>query len=224
MTPAFVFDLDGTLVDSEHNYLAAEQRLLAEHGIVGFDEAAKRRYVGISTREMMLDLHRRYRLAAPVDELIDRKNRYYLELAGRHTPVFPRMRDFVALLAERGHPLAVASGSSPRVLEVVLAGTGLAGHFDVVVSAEEVLRGKPEPDLFLEAARRLGVPPARCVVVEDARHGVLAAQRAGMACIAVPYLADEELPPGARTLVFPGGAADFDADAALAWLTTVAAA
>lgn len=223
MDLAVIFDLDGTLVDSEPNYFASEQRLLAELGITGFDEEAKRRYVGVSTREMMLDLSARYGFTDPVDVLVERKNGYYLELARAGTPVYPQMRKLVELLHERGYRMAVASGSSPEVLDVVLTDSGLAPFFEVVVSAEWVPRGKPEPDLFLETARRLGVEPSACVVVEDARHGVAAAHRAGMRCIAVPYLVDEPLAAEFRTadLLYRGGMAEFTAASAFEWITGI---
>lgn len=81
------------------------------------------------------------------------------------------MRTFVELLAAEGVPMAVASGSSPEAIGTILAGTGLDAYLRTVVSAEEVTRGKPAPDVFLEAARKLGADPADCVVVEDAGSG-----------------------------------------------------
>lgn len=116
--------------------------------------------------------------------------------------------------------MAVASGSSRAAIEATLAVTGLDAHIPVYVSAEEVARGKPEPDVFLEAARRLGAEPASCVVLEDAVPGVRAAHAAGMRCVAVPYAgttADEAAFREAE-LLFPGGQAEFRAAAVLDWL------
>ncbi|MGC3003735.1 HAD family hydrolase, partial [Streptomyces sp. G35A] len=179
-TLSVVFDLDGTLVDSEPNYYEAGRRTLAEYGVPDFSWAEHERYVGISTRETVADWRERYGLRADVEELLAVKNRRYLELARASTPVYPEMRAFVELLAGEGVPMAVASGSSPEAIEAILAGTGLDAYLRTVVSADEVARGKPAPDVFLEAARRLGAEPGDCVVLEDAAPGAAAAHAAGM--------------------------------------------
>ncbi|MFI9469258.1 HAD family hydrolase [Streptomyces sp. NPDC052492] len=219
-TLSVVFDLDGTLVDSEPNYFEAGRRTLAEHGVPDFSWAEHERYVGISTRETVTDWRSRYGLSASVDELVAVKNRHYLELARTKTEVFPQMRTFVERLAGEGVPLAVASGSSAEAIDAVLSGTGLDAYLRTVVSADEVLHGKPAPDVFLEAARRLGAQPADCVVVEDAAPGAAAAHAAGMRCIAVPYVAAQADAPEFATagLLLRGGQAEFTARAALDWL------
>ncbi|WP_086563599.1 HAD family hydrolase, partial [Streptomyces africanus] len=174
-----IFDLDGTLVDSEPNYYEAGRQTLAEHGVTDFSWTDHERYVGISTQETVADWIERYGLRASVAELFTAKNRRYLELARRSTRAYPEMRTFVELLAAEDVPMAVASGSSPEAIEAVLAGTGLDTHLRTVVSADEVAHGKPAPDVFLEAARRLGADPAACVVLEDAAPGAAAAHAAG---------------------------------------------
>ncbi|WP_320784052.1 HAD family phosphatase [Streptomyces sp. CRN 30] len=219
-TISVVFDLDGTLVDSEPNYFEAGRQTLAEQGVTDFTWADHERYVGISTRETITRWRVRYGLDAPVEELLADKNRRYLELARASTRAYPEMRTFVALLADEGVPMAVASGSSREAIEAILTGTGLAEHLRTVVSADEVPRGKPAPDVFLEAARRLGAAPADCVVVEDAAPGAAAAHAAGMRCIAVPYLAAQADDPVFATaaLLVRGGQRAFTARAALDWL------
>ncbi|MEU0287102.1 MULTISPECIES: HAD-IA family hydrolase [Streptomyces] len=219
-TLSVVFDLDGTLVDSEPNYFEAGRRTLAEHGVPDFSWAEHERYVGISTRETVTDWRSRYGLSASVDELVAVKNRHYLELARTKTDVFPQMRTFVERLAGEGVPLAVASGSSAEAIDAILSGTGLDAYLRTVVSADEVPHGKPAPDVFLEAARRLGARPADCVVVEDAAPGAAAAHAAGMRCIAVPYVAAQADAPEFATagLLLRGGQAEFTARAALDWL------
>ncbi|MFH8931186.1 HAD family hydrolase [Streptomyces pristinaespiralis] len=219
-TPSVIFDLDGTLVDSEPNYFEAGRRVLAAHGVLDFDREQHTRFIGIGTRETLEILRARYALDAPLDELLAAKNRAYLELASASTDVFPQMRAFVERLSARGVPMAVASGSSRAAVEAVLAGTRLAAHIAVTVSAEEVGRGKPEPDVFLEAARRLGAAPADCVVVEDAPPGAAAARAAGMRCIAVPYVEDtaEDTAFLAADLLFKGGQREFTAEAAYGWV------
>ncbi|MFG3548838.1 HAD family hydrolase [Streptomyces sp. NPDC047725] len=215
-----VFDLDGTLVDSEPNYYEAGRQTLAEYGVPGFTWAEHEEYVGISTQETVADWKRRYGLSAPVEELVAAKNRRYLELARTSTRVYPQMRKFVELLAGEGVPMAVASGSSREAIGAILSRTGLDAHLRTLVSADEVPHGKPAPDVFLEAARRLQASAADCVVVEDAAPGAAAAHAAGMRCIAVPYVAAQADGPEFATagLLVRGGQAEFTARAAYDWL------
>ncbi|MCX4431902.1 HAD family hydrolase [Streptomyces mirabilis] len=221
-----IFDLDGTLVDSEPNYFEAGRQTLAEQGITDFTWAEHERYVGISTRETVALWQERYGLRPPLDALLADMNRRYLELARAATHVYPEMRKFVELLAAEGASMAVASGSSPAAIEAILTGTGLAAHLTTVVSADEVAHGKPAPDVFLEAARRLEADPADCVVLEDAAPGAAAAHAAGMRCIAVPYVAAQADDPEFATavLLLRGGQREFTAQTACDWLTRPASA
>ncbi|WHM34346.1 HAD family phosphatase [Streptomyces sp. BPPL-273] len=218
-----IFDLDGTLVDSEPNYYEAGRRTLAEYGVPDFSWADHEAYVGISTRETVADWMRRYALEAPVEELLAVKNRHYLELARTSVRAYPEMRALVERLADEGVPLAVASGSSREAIAAILARTGLDARLRTVVSADEVARGKPAPDVFLEAARRIGADPADCVVLEDAAPGAAAAHAAGMRCIAVPYVAAQADAPEFATagLLVRGGQDEFTARAAYDWLLDV---
>ncbi|GAA0499664.1 HAD-IA family hydrolase [Streptomyces olivaceiscleroticus] len=219
-----VFDLDGTLVDSEPNYYEAGRRLLARYGVTDFTWEHHTRFIGIGTRETLEILKKEYGIEAPVTELLAGKNEIYLELAGAHTEVFPEMRAFVEQLHAAGHPMAVASGSSRAAIDAVLKGTDLDAWLATRVSAEEVGRGKPEPDVFLEAALRLGVTPESCVVLEDAAPGAEAARRAGMRCIAIPYVPETAGDPAfeGAGLLFKGGQREFTAQAAYAWLARTA--
>ncbi|MEU3949330.1 HAD family phosphatase [Streptomyces sp. NPDC029526] len=219
-TLSVIFDLDGTLVDSEPNYYEASRRTLSEYGVPDFTWEEHERYVGISTRETIADWRERYGLRTPAEELLAVKNRHYLELAGSTTRAYPEMRAFVDALAAEGVPMAVASGSSPAAIEAILAVTGLDALLRTVVSAEEVAHGKPAPDVFLEAARRLGADPADCVVLEDAAPGAEAARAAGMRCVAIPYVASQADAPefAAADLLLRGGQREFTAKGALKWL------
>jgi HAD superfamily hydrolase (TIGR01509 family) len=215
-----IFDLDGTLVDSEPNYYEAGRQTLAEHGVPDFTWTDHERYVGISTQETVSRWKSLYGLRASVPELLADKNRRYLELARSATRAYPEMRKFVELLAGEGVPMAVASGSSPEAIDAILAGTGLDAYLRTAVSADEVAHGKPAPDVFLEAARRLGADPADCVVLEDAAPGAAAAHAAGMRCIAIPYVAAQaDAPEFTRAgLLLRGGQEEFTARAAHDWL------
>ncbi|MGA4843562.1 HAD family hydrolase [Streptomyces sp. G45] len=218
---AVIFDLDGTLVDSEPNYFEAGRQLLAGHGVTDFTWEDHERYVGISTQETVTDWKARYGLSAPLEELVAEKNRRYLELARTSTRVYPEMAAFVELLDDAGVPMAVASGSSRAAIAATLEGTGLDARLKTFVSADEVARGKPAPDVFLAAARLLGAEPARCVVLEDAVPGALAARAAGMRCVAVPYVPAQADDPAfaAADLLVRGGQAAFSARATVDWLS-----
>ncbi|MEU6995554.1 HAD family phosphatase [Streptomyces sp. NPDC046465] len=216
-----VFDLDGTLVDSEPNYYEASRALLADLTGREYTWADNEQYVGISSHETLALWKREYGIEAPVAELLADLDRRYLALARAATPVYPEMRGLVEHLHDAGVPMAVASGSSRAAIEAILTGTGLAARLTTFVSAEEVPRGKPAPDVFLAAAALLGAEPADCVVFEDAAPGALAAHAAGMRCVAIPYVAAHADDPAftKAELLFRGGQAEFTAQAALDVLT-----
>ncbi|MFF4103102.1 HAD family hydrolase [Streptomyces sp. NPDC001903] len=221
-----IFDLDGTLVDSEPNYYESGRRTLARHGVPDFTWEQHAHFIGIGTLETLEILRDRYGIRAPVEQLLAEQNAAYLELARTGTEAFPEMGRFVERLHAEGVPMAVASGSSREAIDAVLVGTGLDSLLTTVVSAEEVAHGKPAPDVFLEAARRLGADPADCVVVEDAAPGARAARAAGMYCVAVPYVAATADDPAfaAADLLFPAGQPEFTAEAAHAWLSSLQSA
>lgn len=220
---AVIFDLDGVLVDSEPNYFESERRLLADYGI-RFTAQMKRPYIGMSTKEMLNDIASCFGIPERVDVLVARKNAYYLDIAARSTKVYPQTRRLLMLLHEHGYPLAVASGSSPDVIDVVLSAARLKGYFDVLVSAESVSRGKPAPDLFLVTAGRLDVEPEACVVIEDSSYGVQAAIAAGMRCIAIPYVLDAPLDEhfSAADLLVNEGMTGLRPDKVFAWIRSMA--
>ena len=216
---AVIFDLDGTLVDSEPLYLEADQKIFRPLGII-VEAEHKKPYTGLSSHCFLADIKKQYDLSISVEELLTRKNAAYMELAQERTHVFPEMRTFVSLLKEHGYPLAVASGSSKEVIDAVLEAADLLTYFDVTLSSSQVKKGKPAPDVFLEAARLLNTPPQACLVMEDSCYGVEAAKNAQMSCIAIP---PAEAAPLAdcfyeAELLFAKGMDEFTAAKAFAWL------
>jgi HAD superfamily hydrolase (TIGR01509 family) len=181
---AVVFDLDGVLLDSEQRWNAAKQALVRETGGRWRDDAASV-MMGMSSTEWAAYL--RDELGVPLDvdainrEVVRRMHEGYAE----SLPLLPGATEAVPALAARW-PLGLASSSNREVIDDVLELAGFAGAFRVTVSSEEVQRGKPAPDVYLEAARRLGVAPGRCVAIEDSSNGLRAAAAAGLAVIAVP--------------------------------------
>ena len=181
---AVVFDLDGVLVDSEQVWDRVRERLVRERGGRWLPEA-QQRMMGMSspewTRYMAEDLGVPLTPEEISKEVVARMIAGYRE----RLPLLPGAVAAVERLAARW-PLAVASSSNREVIEHVLAEAGLAARFAAAVSSEEVPRGKPSPDVYLEAAGRLGVPAARAAAVEDSSNGLLSAAAAGMRVIAIP--------------------------------------
>lgn len=216
-TLAVLWDMDGVLIDSEPLLLEAERAAFAEHG-VELTAESKKPFVGLGGHEVMARMADAFGLAHVVDELNEAKFRNAHRLLPS-VQSFPQTRRLVDLLSDAEIPMAVASGSSPEMIMLALVGTGLGKKLHERVSALEVDRGKPAPDVFLEAARRLGVEARHCVVIEDAVPGIQAARAAGMRSIGIPYVTD---PWDERfeqaDLVIRGGMGAVDADAVLRWV------
>ena len=180
---AFIFDMDGVIIDSEPLHFAVDIETMKHFGYPLSKEQFER-YVGMTNPEMWADIKREYGIGQTVEELIEYQLAQKIQ-AIRNMDAEPidGIRPFIAELKRRGIAIGLAS-SSPRVfIEAVLSRFEMLNDFGSIVSGEEVPQGKPAPDVYLEAARQLGVEPERCVVLEDARHGVAAAKAAGMKCI-----------------------------------------
>lgn len=216
---AVLFDLDGTILDSEPAYFESDRAFLAGFGI-DYDEALNATFTGRGATEMMLVLERMFPRsplnALPLSERVRLKDQAFLAYAPSRVRPFAGVVALARRLVERGIAVAIASGSSATVIDSMLMASGLGSLFRHRVSATEVPRGKPEPDVFLEAARRVGYAPAACLVIEDSRHGVAAAHAAGMACVALPAPGTVDLRDYASAdLIIDGGAAALEPDPVL---------
>ena len=184
MIQAVVFDLDGVIVDSEHVWNDAREELARERG-GRWHERAQRDMMGMSSLEWSRYMHDVVGLREPPEEIsaevVRRLERIYRE----RLPLVDGGVEAVERLAAVW-PLALASSSNREIIELVLELSGLARSFRATVSSEEVARGKPSPDVYLEAARRLGVIPSRCAAVEDSHAGIGSARAAGMRVVAIP--------------------------------------
>lgn len=185
MIRAVVFDMDGVLISSEEIWDRVREDLTAETG-GRWGPAAHTDMMGMSTPEWTAYMHDRLGVVlspAAIEAEVERRliDRYRAE-----PPFIDGAVDAVRAVAALGMPLAVASSSTRRLIEAVLEQAGLADLFAVTVSSEEVARGKPAPDVYLEALRRLGVSPADATAVEDSGAGIRAAAAAGMRVIAIP--------------------------------------
>jgi HAD superfamily hydrolase (TIGR01509 family) len=188
---AVVFDMDGVLLDSEQVWDEVREELARERG-GRWHERAQRDMMGMSSTEWSRYMHDVIGLQEPPEEISAEVVRRLSEGYRDGLPLLPGARAAVERLAARW-PLALASSSNRPLIDLVLDVSGLARFFRATVSSEEVARGKPAPDVFLEAARRLGVAPERCGVVEDSANGILAGRAAGMLVVAIP---NPHFPPG----------------------------
>jgi HAD superfamily hydrolase (TIGR01509 family) len=184
---AVVLDLDGVLVDSEERWDEARRELVAERGGT-WKEDATHAMLGMSSREWSAYVRDELGVDMAPEEISDAVVERLVAGYRRELPLLPGAVDAVRALGERW-PLGLASSSNAPVIALVLNEAGLDAVIRAWVSSEEVAGGKPAPDVYLEAARRLGVDPARCVAVEDSSNGLRAASAAGMAVVAVPMRA-----------------------------------
>ena len=184
MIEAVVFDLDGILIDSEHVWDEVRQQLADERG-GRWNENASRDMMGMSSIEWSRYMRDVVGLTEEPEEISAEVVRRLEDRYRRELPLIPGAEQAVESLAARW-PLALASSSNRELIDLVLESSGLGRYFTASVSSEEVARGKPAPDVFLEAARRLGVEPTHCAAVEDSENGILAAKAADMRTIAIP--------------------------------------
>jgi HAD superfamily hydrolase (TIGR01509 family) len=193
---AVIFDLDGVLMDSEQRWNGAKEALVRETGGRWLQEAPAV-MMGMSSPEWAAYL--RDDLGVPMDaDAISRDVVRRMEEGYRESlPLLPGAGDSVRALADRW-PLGLASSSNREIIDLVLELADFGDAFGVTVSSEEVERGKPAPDVYLEAAQRLGVEPGRCVAIEDSSNGLRSAHAADMAVIAVP---NPHYPPAPDALV-----------------------
>jgi HAD superfamily hydrolase (TIGR01509 family) len=181
---AVAFDLDGVLLDSEELWDEVREGLARERG-GRWHEGAQADMMGMSSREWSAYMHERIGLSEPPEEINAEVVRRMLERYRRELPLIPGAVEAVERLAARW-PLGLASSSNRELIDAALEVAGLSRYFRVTVSSEQVERGKPAPDVYLEAASRLGVTPERCAAIEDSQNGIRSAKAAGMRVIAIP--------------------------------------
>jgi HAD superfamily hydrolase (TIGR01509 family) len=198
MIEAVVFDLDGVLVRTEEIWDEVREAFARERG-GRYDAEAQRAMMGMSSTEWSRYMHEELGVAdAPAEisaEVVRRMQARYRD----RLPLIDGAGEAVERIAARW-PLGLASSSNRPLIDAVLDLSGLDRYFQATVSSEEVARGKPAPDVYVEAARRLGVEPGRCAAVEDSHSGIRSAKAAGMRVLAIPnpsFPPDEEALAGA---------------------------
>ena len=180
---AYIFDCDGTLADTMPTHYRAWQTALGAHA-ANFSEAMFYELGGVPTSRIVEIMNERHGLALPVEATVEHKESIFLKLSPEIAAIEPVVAIAKSYAGKK--PMAVASGGHRRIVLNTLRALGIADLFDAIVTSEDYQRGKPAPDPFLEAALRLGVAPAQCLVFEDTATGIAAAKAAGMQWVLVP--------------------------------------
>ena len=185
MVEGIIFDMDGVIIDSEPKYIEIEVELYKELGIQMTREE-KHRFMGMGMVELWQRIKDEYSVELDPEIWAKREEKIYFEyLFGDEDKVMMEGVDELLdeLVNKRHLKVALASSSSHRAISHVLKIFDIKKYFDVQISAEDVTYSKPAPDIFLKAAEALGVPPEKCLVIEDSRNGITAAKKAGMLCV-----------------------------------------
>lgn len=182
---AVIFDMDGLLVDSEPVWFEIESRVLEAHGR-RYDPALNRPFIGMRLDEFWRNVVRTYELDVPPEKLMNEVVSGMVDLIPSVVVPMPGANELIAYVSDLNLPRALASSSPVVVIDAIVEAMGWTEFFHTRVSGDQVARGKPEPDVYLEAARLIGAAPERCLALEDSRNGARAAVAAGMTCFAVP--------------------------------------
>lgn len=193
-TKAVIYDLDGTIADTQWIHAEIEVQLLAEFGITKSSEELSLRFAGVSLQETFRAIFNESRVPCPDFDALSERKMAMLHARSREFRPMPGIIKQTAMLRRRDMPLAVASASRLITIELVLNTLHIRHRFKAVASTKEVARGKPSPDVFLLAAERLGINPKNCTVIGDGAADILGAKAAGMRCIALWRHSPRKLP------------------------------
>lgn len=185
---AIVFDFDETIIDLEPQHTGAHAALCRD---LGDDYLAmpeeRRKSSGMRIIDDIREMRAHFGWRWPEEELFARRQRHFDDLcANAPLALMPGVRETVETLHARGYTLAITSSAVASSIDAILRRLNLCDPFSLIVDGSEVVHGKPDPEAYLLTARKLGVKPAQCLVLEDSHVGVVAAKRAGMACVAIP--------------------------------------
>ncbi len=186
--------MDGVIVESENAHITAEQQTFLKYGVkISAEEL--HRYTGTTAKAMFTALIAKYRLTTTFEKMTNEKEKILFKLLEQETEPTKGVISLMQELKLRGIKLAVGSSSTRKLIDFVLKKLNITSLFDCIVAAEDVAHSKPDPEIFLKAAARLGTNPSQCLVIEDAALGVEAAKRAGMKCIGYrnPHSGDQDL-------------------------------
>ena len=178
---AIIFDMDGVIINSEPLHVKIERELLEELGGTITDKEHSN-FIGTTDYHMWSTFKEQFNIELSVDEIIKIKRDRFNENIHK-IELVPGFWDFFIKVYEAGHPLALASSNNKESVNLIVEKFELNKYLKVIMTGEDVSEGKPNPEIFLKTAEKLGVSPSNCIVIEDAKNGVLAAKAAGMKCI-----------------------------------------
>jgi HAD superfamily hydrolase (TIGR01509 family) len=183
MIKSIIFDMDGVIIDSESFQFEAFKRLFLELGV----ELSMKNYnwVGKTSKENVKNIMQRYGIKGDLNELVQKRRQIYHEIIKNKIAPTPGTIQLIEKLSKR-YKLALASSSSLASISIILKGLGIENIFDVVVSGEQVSKGKPNPEIFELTVQKMDILPEECIVLEDSQPGVEAAFNAGIKCVAIP--------------------------------------
>lgn len=184
---AVIFDKDGVLSETFNLHAKAHLKVLSDNNVKATIEDIAERYgklTSVILREIM-EKHGKPITKEISEKMAVEKDKIYMKLAEKEYKLLPGVKEILVYLKKKGYKIGLASSSSPGSIQQLLRVTNIKEFFDATISGWEIKKGKPNPDIFLECAKRLKIKPEECIVIEDSTHGVEAAKRAGMKCIAV---------------------------------------
>ncbi len=182
---ALIFDMDGVLVDSEPLHLRAFQQMMQRYGH-SWTEEENRRFLGQKDIEIAAIMIEELRMPLTPHSMVEEKEMILREIFKKELAPRPGLMTTLKTASTMSLPMAVASSATLPTIELVVDLLGIRSSFKTLTSGDEVPKGKPAPDVFLLAAKRLGAEPERCLVIEDTLNGIRAAKAAGMKCVAIP--------------------------------------
>lgn len=183
MLKAVIFDMDGVISDTEKTHIIVETTLLKRFGVEVDGEELSDKYAGVPSKVFMKKILDDHGVKTDIDKLIDEKWAMVTDLITQKLDPVPGVLELIDKLKNKGFKLAVGSSSTPKFVNLTLDKLDIKDKFDAVVTIDDVENGKPSPDIFLLAAKKLGVAPEECLVIEDGRSGMQAAKSAGMRCV-----------------------------------------
>ncbi|OVE67138.1 phosphatase [Clostridium diolis] len=180
---AFIFDMDGVIIDSEPIHFEVDMQTIRELGC-DISEKELEKYVGSTNEYMYTDIKENYNIKKSLEEIIDYKVELTkVKIIESHLEPIEGIKELLMELKNRNIPATIASSSPKGLIDIVVSKFKLQEYFKYIISGEEVERGKPSPDIYIETSKKLGISPKECVVIEDSRNGVIAAKDAKMKCI-----------------------------------------
>jgi len=191
MIKAVIFDMDGVMIDSEPLWEKTEKIMMARKGLV-YNPAYREKIVGLGQKESAILLKETFSLSEDIEDIIDQRISVLLDVYDRELSLVRGLTELLDSVSKSTLKVALASSSPIRVINFVLEKFTLIEYFNPVISGDFVEQGKPNPDIYLHTADKMGLSPGECVVIEDSINGVISAKKAGMYCIAVP---DKRLDP-----------------------------